>query len=972
MAEYRFTLILRDASTLVADPKPTGWENTTIVLERDPRWHGSFWDYGLDRLFFTGQPAAVIQDEYDNSGVNGQMSIKIEYMCSENGRFEELNTFKLNFTEYSRLCGIECNVGISVEDSLDVMAFRNNYDQKVDLTKSVAFNQVTPLADYEGLNFSLPIPSRGLTVLSRGNSDNAQHNFYPITIVWPTINNSVKIRPILTVNIIDEIETADFPGETTYAINQVIPNQPTDLSPVLELDLTPQCSGDVFSYNVRLKGHIQEVTNGSHSVSIQAVVTSEPYPNTGSPALSKVDILLSTNFPSGSGPNMDFDVTMQGTTALNEGQPIYVFLFVASTPGATLRTQDIFVDWDEETFVSITTVTRCDPSPAKSFMINEAISRTVEAITNNDIKFYSETFGRQTSQPYAIDEDTCAGMYAITNGLAVRQKLLQDGTQPGVFVSMRQLFEDLNSLWAIGLNIEDDVNRPGFKRLRFEDWKYYYQNDIGLVFRNPSNVETAVDITRIFNRFLVGFLKWEAEQFTGLDEFMTSRTYRLDISALDQELKMLCEQICSPYTIEITRRLSGTTQDWKYDNDIFGFCLETSDIPVFGAPDVQVEQFDGNVVGVENVLDSDTCYNHRVRPSVNAMRWFSYIIQGIKRVTTSSKLIFSSGTGNYVAKMEALHCNIEGSPIRENDDIDITRFDDVVAAQPITQPEIDTFTHAFSFNMFKRLKNEPTLMFKAIRYVCNNTIFEGWIKSVRYNLEDGQATIQVIPKNELQIPAPVPPCSATILDGNVVINVSDTIPGQVEISFTEGVSGADNWQWTLQQTDGPYFTTGTATEYPLIISGIPPGNYTLDVYPYCGTNIGENVGNGTFSISVEYLVQLSAILSNNPYPDNYMILTATGNIPAPSGFTFKFGQCAVVTTFPPGEGCSGFVGSGAPEDFATMFMALGGTSANEDSTAVTPGSSYGYISKIVIYDLVGITAAQISKAPGQTWTLIIQ
>lgn len=981
MSDFRYILIKEDGTRLVADPKPTGWESPKIDLIRDPDWHGLFFDYGLDLLTFTGEPAQWIQDEYKERGVDGRMNLRIEFMCGDDSKFDTLYEGKIAFdSRYREVCGIVCSVTVAIEDSNDVMLFRNNYEQKVNILSNKAFDGTTTLPDYQGINFNLTVPNRGLLVRTKGQSDTAPLAVYPITMTWAGLGGVNWIRPSFTLNQASEIQDSDLIGTNIYAVTPQgnPPFHPENLSPVITLTVPPDCSNNVFEYKVRMKGRFQETADANRTVSLQVVVTNNAtYNDTLDPALGRTNLLSVVNYTAATGPDINFDETYSGQAVIEPGGVLSVFLFYVVTFNGSLRTSNVYVDWDEQTNISVESITDCAPTIAKSFMINEAISRVSEAITNDQLRFYSSIFGRTDSAPYSLANDPCQGMFSITNGLNIRRRLLADGTQPGFFVSMKDIFDGLNPLWNIGLCIEPDTNRPGFKRLRFEDYEYFYRNDIGLVFNFANSISKSIDASRIFNRVVVGYNKWEAEQYTGLDEFMTKRTYRLNINALSSEKQLTTNIICSPYTTEITRRMDSTTEDWKYDNDIFGFCLRKSDFPVFDGPDVRVEVFSDGVVGVENILDADTCYNGRVSPLRMAMRWFNSLMQGLRQITSTTRLIFSSGDGNYVAKYRLNSCDVAGVPIRENDDIDITDFSIPVDAQPIVFPELDTFQHPMNYITFKRLKDDTTLMFKSVQYKCNNSIREGWIWSISYQLLGGMAEITVIPKNDLQIPIPEPPCSAMILDGSISVVVVDAVLGTYSVDFTEQAPGGDNWSYGVVNLETMVGITGSTNVHPFQITGFTqPGNYQVTIIPYCGTNVGQNMSIGNFTVTEPFEIQLSAdfVQVGSIYK---VRLTANSNIPSPSPFSFKWGQCGDVyvgNTFFKGL-CRGFAGSLSPDEYSLLNFPPGNTSVSQNSTSdmsshLSPGMTK--VTRIVLFDLVGITPAQITKAAGQSWTLVFQ
>jgi len=970
MSAWKFILIDREGLRIEV-PEPIDWIDPEVVVARDHDngWHGVFFDYGFNKLTFTDLGATLIKAEYEEYGVNGEMRVDILFQCSEDNRYDPFyENGRIAFDQYSDTCGDECTVSVGIEDSSDIMLFKNNYEQSVNLNSNIAFDQETILSDYDWLNKDIVIPNRGLPQAVGGNSPGTQHSVYPIEVrlLTPIAGTAIRIRPELTENSISEIADADPVGSNSYQVfPQTSPNlYPTSLSPILELNETVSCSSGVFDYTVRLKGHIKEQATNLRQIRIFIVVINEPWADIGDTTLHQVEILPETTFTPGVGPDMDFDQSFSGSCVIEEGNPFIAFINFVTYYGTTVD-QFVWVDWDAETSIKISTVSNCAATDAKSYMINEAVSRTIEAITNDNIRFYSSTFGRVDSQPYAINYDPCPGLFSITDGLNIRRKLLIDNSQPGFFTNMKKLFSGLNGMWNIGLTIEADPNRVGHNRLRFEDWRFFYQDDISIRFLYPTKITRSVDVSRLYNSMKAGYNKWEAEGTTGLYELMTIRNYRININAISKELDITTDIICSPYTIETTRRLATTTEDWKYDNDVFGFCLKRI------AGGFAVELFLDNAVNVTNVIDPNTAYNAIITPERNAMRWFNYIMQGLRNLKPDSKLIFSNGTGNYIASLQTTSCNIEGKTLAENEDIDVTDFEDIDDALPLTYPELVTFEHPMNYNTFKRIKDDPTVRYKSVAYTCNGTEYEGWIDKMSYKPITGMANITLIPKNNSIAQLPDPSCAASVSD----IVFDSPGDGQMTIDWTESTAGATFWQIILTR-NGASYNTINVSYHPININGLPTGDYNVVVIPYCDNNLpGTNYVQGDFTISLPtFALELSAILTTGRQPNNKLQLTATGNVGAPAGFSFKFGQCTFNTSAPVlGEACRAFPRATIPPPTAPsgiMSYNTGDTNKMVESVYTTPGSDFGYITKVVLYDLVGITAAQITKAVGQTWTLV--
>lgn len=977
MSHWRFILISSEGEeTQIDDPR--GWEDVTVNIERDSDWHGIFFGYAFNKLEFYGEGAALLKEEYETHGVDGTMNLRIEFQCSDESRYDTFYEGQLAFDQYSDTCGNECIVSLGLEDTGDIMMVKNNYEQKVNLNSNIAFDETTVLTDYAGLNFDLEIPSRGIPQTSNGSNTETQSIQLLDYTGWGNISpngttgtEQGALMPIFSVNTLSEIQNTSINAVPFYDSNVVFNdgNNSIGTTPFIDLQANQQlkCLPADFNMKYRIKGRLIDTSNATRIVDMNLIVRIGPDP--ANTALFSNQIQVS--YEAGSPQVTEFDLTADAYPPIQPGYKIYVFSIINYVKTSSASIQDLTVEFDPETFISFTGISYCEPTNAKSCFINEAVSRTVESITNDKIRFYSTFFGRTDSQPYSLLSQTCGGLFAISNGLNVRRRLLKDGTQPGFFVTLKQLFEENKAIWNIGLTIEPDINREGFNRLRFEDWRYFYQADVGITFNYATNIIRNIDTERLYNRMTVGYNKWTAEQYSGLDELMTKRTYRVNINAVSKELEVTSDIITAPYTIEITRRLDTGTDDWQYDNDIFAFCLR------YNGGIYSVETFADVAYAVENVGDPDTCYNGRITPARNAMRWFNYVMQGLRQIDNDSKLIFTSGEANYIAKLGLNSCNIEGQPLSESESITVGDFDQLQDAQPITFPETLTFDHPLNYNLFKQIKNEPTLKFKSINVKCNGADNFAWIKSISYRPNEGMATIVAIPKNTVQLPPVIPPeaCEATILEGSVTMDNFDWEAGTADIDFTEGGGGGTLWSYIITQGSTPGSGTGfsgTTTAHPFTVSGITPGTWSVFIVPYCSeTEVGQNYGAGTFEMPAPpFAIELSAVLTTGLQPFNKLKLTAksVGNVPAPAGFTFNWGQC-VYNTSTHSEACRAFPSSILPSPTNTFTFNTGDTEITQASVTNVAGADFGYITKIVLFNLSGITSADITKAAGQGWTL---
>lgn len=212
-----------------------------------------------------------------------------------------------------------------------------------------------------------------------------------------------------------------------------------------------------------------------------------------------------------------------------------------------------------------------------------------------------------------------------------------------------------------------------------------------------------------------------------------------------------------------------------------------------------------------------------------------------------------------------------------------------------------------------------------------------------------------------------PPLICTAAIGDLSATVTDD--NKVIVDWEDSSPGATSWRYSF---DGG--TILTVYEHPIVLIGMSPGPHSITVVPVCANGAPNPNGGQTtpFTIPVPALkIQLSAVLTTGMQPNNKLRLTATASTPVSGFLSFNFGQC----TFNTGsnqQACRAYPGAIAADQYTTVSFITGDTTHTVDSVYFTPGADFGFITKIVVFGLVGITAAQIEKAPGQTWALEVR
>lgn len=770
---------------------PLGWDKTVFILSRDPDKHGVMFSYQASPYTYDGLAYRLLKDEYEANGIEGVMYLRISVDCY--GSIRALPRMKFVFAQYSDNKGSTCSVTIPVEAQDDLMLLRNRIDQKVNLFSTTSFGGVS-LSTYSALPFVKTLPSKGILVTDNSNNTADLQEAYfgesftesgappgymgrQVAFSVPGFTNIIAseiggyfhpndAQQIADVNMVGGFAAWEPPPSgyvyLPYWVNDgvnswdhVFPFE--QIPPIVNYDVSLG-----FTYGpitVTLEGHYKKnfapvdvfgvPSSGIERMAVYIGILkgySDPtdasswnWLSPGTPSGSSGDW---NTYPYGTGLTnlpVGADFTFSFTVTLEPGDRIYYFDKVAYRKKTAYTAYNaLYITNEEDSYFKVSGLSVAADSTARLFMINEAFSRVAESVTDDRLRVYSEFYGRTDSQPYSVASDGCGAHLAITKGLLIRKMEDTMSSSNWLFsVSMKDLFEGINPIHNIGMGIESDPVRPGYNRLRIEDWAYFYDPTVMFTCDDVDDIKRDVKANGHITIFKFGYAKWEAEQYNGIDEFLTGREFRTELTQANNTFTQVSNMIASGYAIEVTRRLGNiTTEDWRYDNDTFVITMKRSG----GDLIVQV----GDIASPSNILDPDTVYNFRIRPSAMAMAWLPKILASYRNATTSSKIIFTDGSGNLIAEGElsAGNCIIEGEVITENQDISPDNMNTPTDGMPITLPELVTFDYPISVPEFFDMVANP---YKMIAYNNDHTNGEGWIDRIEFKMNDDIANFNLIP-----------------------------------------------------------------------------------------------------------------------------------------------------------------------------------------------------------------------------------
>lgn len=771
MFRWKFTLNPDTDNKEITEP--IGWETIPITLKRDAKWHGVFFEHSMDLTFFDDpeypdrDAYTFMRDIYEEAGIEGFVILKVEMACNDTDDFTEEAQWRLCFDTYDETRGDLNTVTMSIEPSNNLMLFKNRSDQPVTFTENTSYNG-SALTDYDYLNFSLTIPPK--TVLQQANLESPgfvgeSGNSHPDVTVNQTVasgGGTISHEAIgyfqfgLEPYDLDEIDTrkvtsdgsatTDGAMEANYEI-EVAGTYTFDINVQGRLSVTvntnannTDCSGDQDTFN-----HIE------YQVYLQAGAT--------------ITNIFSETDDGCFNPTREFTSIPMGAAGIGltydllAGDEVKLYVRIK---GSGEWNQDALVshdlDWtlqfDGEASMDIVAYTKSTASTAQVSLINEVGSRILEKITNDGLRMLSNYYGRPDSEPYPSPSGSNGpgALRALTSGLDIRQY-----TSGRLSLSFDKLFDNLNSIDNIGIGLEPDTERTGMEVIRMEDSRYFYEDTVILQLPDVPTTKITVANDMHYSTIKLGYAKWEAEEYLGLDEYATQREYRTELTSTKNPLDRVCEFIASGYAIEITRRQklynATTAVDWRYDNDTFIICLNPKADGLY-----TVEQ--GNIEMAANIIDPETILNYRISPVRNALRWLSTTLNSYRKPTDpGSRVIFTDGKGNILAEGKMTGGElIEATTLAENSTIDINSLADPADGLPPVIPERWTFDYPLGLSNYNLLKANPKGIIQA-KFGCEVTYRDFFLSQVEYLPNEGSAKWTLMPKRLY----PIDPCQIYII-----------------------------------------------------------------------------------------------------------------------------------------------------------------------------------------------------------------
>lgn len=728
---WQFSLVDINNIAVVVD-EPVGWDGIACNFTRNLTHHGIFTNVTTNSFEWVEDAYDLLLAEYNSNGANGSMELLIEYQCAEGdtlttyfmGKFD-FNTFERQCLDY---CFIKCDV--TATKCTDIFLSRMGQDVNVQSTQNFDGDTITPMT-FTTLN----IEGQDIFVQNKANNENGDDfvgltldtsgitgtRYYDIPVFLP--NNPIiefgdwnvnNISPSIVAKNegIDEIQFPMNGNDFNQYFNFLYLYQPAVDDCVSNIDFTWRTKGN-FNITPNYNGFIE--------ITLRAIQVN-PFVG-GAISLGTVVIATGVALTNGVQTTIAFDET--NSSSFTNGTPFdfvafYFHLEILKTSASALDQNIIDIDYE---------------SGGVNYFNMEANSACAQTTTDSvslpDLLEWLPTAYYSSECPQLqIENDlrNCLARYSITKGSFLRNVI--EPSVPQLFTNFEFMFDNCRKIFNIGWGF--DNNETELLIGNIED--FYLSSivaDVGLV--NKATFTTAKDL--IYGTITIGYNKWEAEEYNGLDEMNTERQYRRNIDSNPSELELMSDIISAGYTIEVTRRKNQTetgTSDWRYDDDLF--IINTFE------DEGQLYAYRGIDLSPAFVYSPATRMNFTLTPVRNLMRWFRTLAAPTPLVANES-LKFTSGTGNYKAAGQmTTSCPVEDNQVFENSIINSTLLQ-LEYIYPVWKTIYATFEAPLSMVQFEAIKSN---VYGAIRFRCGDDLYLGNIVTLSHEPNTGLASFKLL------------------------------------------------------------------------------------------------------------------------------------------------------------------------------------------------------------------------------------
>jgi hypothetical protein len=568
---YYFKYTPATGSPLYLEDEPINWDKVLIILKRDRDWHGvnyEFTDGAIPLEFDCLSASEFIEEIYQAQGGDGYIGFEFGYYDGATEIPEYEGKIDLNSRKLLSTYRISANVEkAGLHDKI-----KTRWSTKADLFSGQSIG---------GSSITAPVPVN-LKLHSKvlRNTYSKETSVEPTTpFAWTTCLGNEKHEVYFTFNT-DPSSGGYSDIDATQGNNLGIVCDDPVTTGLLLFDLN---AAGTFVFNIRL-GYFINIGLMRKLVSSRPKIGDYTVDNflevrdiNGDLKVQKLIGTQTTGTANrqtlvdgGLGIAIDKTLDINYELDLVVGDKVYLYgKFTLDGTGAGWKGVVGYIQ-TYSTSINVVAETTTDETTAKIILIHEAINQALAVVTDEDNRLYSEFFGRE-DLGYALDG--CGAYKAILNGFSIRNATGFNNPK----LSLQELIKSVDNIFCLGLGYETIL---GENKIRIEDRGYFYQDEEIMEITHIGNYTESVALELIFNKILVGYLKYLYQDLQFLDEFNAEHEYVTPIINNDSPLDLRAALITSGYAIETTRRKQfgdNPDESTQYDDD--GFLIAVIEQP---------------------------------------------------------------------------------------------------------------------------------------------------------------------------------------------------------------------------------------------------------------------------------------------------------------------------------------------------------------------------------------------------------
>ena len=708
--------------------EPVGWIETNWSAQRHEVNHGIWFSTKADSYKWVGDAMVTLQTEYETNGADGVADLEINYDCGNGWESFYIGTF--DFNTYRKTCGDMCYIEISVNPTTCVNKFLNRVNVDVDMESTIDLdgNAITPAA----LD-TLILKSQNIVLENNTTNTGTQTTFANITAPPGSFNTYYNVFfNGLTQEEINIFNQYGF-EQTIYSENgtNLDPNLIENFGFVQKLQIWQRtedplnCVDADATINFQIKGLFYYTPNTATAVISTKIRFAKFYISGysgGAPEIVIQDYQFGVNNRTVIQGNTDvtaFDFVYSNTPFYYDADFLLIYFIVETSSNAlNLWDFDASIFYDPVTYFNMELESACDDTTAEAIKLENAFCN-----------LWENYLGSESPCSITCSLPPCLTDFHLTSGVKIRQVLTPAPAK--IFLNWEKTFENIRKIFNVGYGFWDNETSFGVNTLDF-----WYSNTQILDLGSIREVKFTNATEYSFSNINVGYSKYEAEEYNGLDEINTTRKFRRNPNNINTDFDLVSDFIAAGYTWEITRRklqAKTGTQDWRFDNDIFILHTYQDEVGTYPVQD--------NIDNPVNIISPTTRYNFLITPIRNLMRWFGSLGSPVPTITNAN-FTFQSGTGNYVAEGECTsECACDATAIAENETLTTDLFADATCYKPYWKTIYAEFDCPLSVSDWVVIKGDP---YGKFAFSCGSESFEGHLIELDYNPNEGLGKFKLL------------------------------------------------------------------------------------------------------------------------------------------------------------------------------------------------------------------------------------